>query len=486
MTSSEYSYQWSYDIWGNRLAQDQVGGSSAGGENFPPSFNAKNQLYDPQTPTAYQYDAAGNMTAEPGKMYQWDAEGRLKSLNGGGGNNPEYLYDAEGRRIKKKVGSAETYYFYGFDGRVAVEKTRPGPLGTTTVEYLYFAGRMIAQYKSGGTQLAHADHLGSTRVMTPYPYSGSVTQSMDYLPFGELISPSPPAPSTSHLFTGHERDTETGLDYFGARYYASALGRFLSADWSVVPTPVPYADFSNPQSLNLYTYVGNNPLNRTDPDGHCCDWSFSSISNWVDSKVDTAVSFYREKLVASGNPTAAGAGTFVAGSIGDGVKGLSNLLRTGESVGSLPENASAGQVITAVAEEGGRVGGTILVVTAIGARANAPSGDTLRPGPNAEGSVPASGTRITTAERAQVNQLGDTSGCHSCGASTPGTRSGNWVGDHQPPTALADGRPQALYPQCLSCSNRQGGQTTAAQRAGQQYPPPQPPPVVPRRPEEKP
>ena len=62
--------------------------------------------------------------------------------------------------------------------------------------------------------------------------------------------------------SGKERDSETGLDYFSARYYGSNMGRWLSPDWSAGPTAVPYADFSNPQSLNLYGYVGNNPLNR--------------------------------------------------------------------------------------------------------------------------------------------------------------------------------------------------------------------------------
>jgi RHS repeat-associated protein len=69
-------------------------------------------------------------------------------------------------------------------------------------------------------------------------------------------------------FTGKERDAESGNDYFGARYYASTMGRFLSPDWSAKTEPVPYAKLDDPQSLNLYAYVGNNPLNRTDPDGH--------------------------------------------------------------------------------------------------------------------------------------------------------------------------------------------------------------------------
>jgi RHS repeat-associated protein len=73
-------------------------------------------------------------------------------------------------------------------------------------------------------------------------------------------------------FTGKERDAESGNDYFGARYYASSMGRFMSPDWAAKlegSNPVPYANLEYPQTLNLYSYAGNNPLSRTDPDGHC-------------------------------------------------------------------------------------------------------------------------------------------------------------------------------------------------------------------------
>ena len=70
------------------------------------------------------------------------------------------------------------------------------------------------------------------------------------------------------LFTGKERDSETGLDYFGARYYGSNMGRFMSPDWSAVPEALPYSNVANPQSLNQYSYVENNPIRNIDPDGH--------------------------------------------------------------------------------------------------------------------------------------------------------------------------------------------------------------------------
>jgi len=98
------------------------------------------------------------------------------------------------------------------------------------------------------------------------------------------------------MFTSKERDSETGLDFFGARYFSSAQGRFTSTD------PLPwlrwqrgnsgdrnrfYAFISNPQNLNLYAYVGGNPLSRTDPTGmYTCDGSkeqCQTIKNALDT-----------------------------------------------------------------------------------------------------------------------------------------------------------------------------------------------------------
>ena len=90
-----------------------------------------------------------------------------------------------------------------------------------------------------------------------------------YKPFGSEVGTSGSA--TDYKFTGKERDGETDFDYFGARYYISAHGRWLTPDWSAAPVAVPYADMSHPQSLNLYGYVRNRPTFQTDSDGHCGD-----------------------------------------------------------------------------------------------------------------------------------------------------------------------------------------------------------------------
>jgi RHS repeat-associated protein len=79
--------------------------------------------------------------------------------------------------------------------------------------------------------------------------------------------------ATEQHFTGKDRDVESGLDYFYARYYSSNLGRFMTPDFEDIddggPRPIPYADLGNPQSFNLYSYVGNNSIMETDADGHC-------------------------------------------------------------------------------------------------------------------------------------------------------------------------------------------------------------------------
>ncbi len=76
-------------------------------------------------------------------------------------------------------------------------------------------------------------------------------------------------PSPLH-FTGQQHDNETGLDHFPARYYTSTWGVWMTPDWSRSPTGVPYATFSDPQSLDLYNYTLGNPETNTDPNGHWC------------------------------------------------------------------------------------------------------------------------------------------------------------------------------------------------------------------------
>jgi RHS repeat-associated protein len=178
----------------------------------------------------------------------YDAENRLVNFNSGAG---QYSYDGDGRRVKKTDTSGTTIFVYNVAGQLIAEYTSGTPSG-------------------GGTSYLTSDHLGSTRVVTKS--DGTVKARYDYLPFGEEIEPSKGgrsgvigyggADSTRQKFTQKERDSESGLDYFLARYYSSAQGRFTSPD-----KPLFGQDKDNPQTWNLYAYTSNNPLNRIDPGG---------------------------------------------------------------------------------------------------------------------------------------------------------------------------------------------------------------------------
>ena len=121
-----------------------------------------------------------------------------------------------------------------------------------------------AALAQNNTTYYSGDQIGSTRLTTSA--AGWPTSSDIFYPFGQ--EQSAPADPNHYRFTGKERDAESGLDYFGARYYSSVTGRFMSPDWSARAEPIPYATINDPQSLNLYSYVRNNPVTRLDLDGH--------------------------------------------------------------------------------------------------------------------------------------------------------------------------------------------------------------------------
>jgi len=172
--------------------------------------------------------------------------------------------DGDGRRVSK-VGSK--LYWYGSAGEILAETNASG---ATTAEYIFFGGKRVAMLPAGGSaQFYVEDLLGTSRILTTN--TGVVCYDADFYPYGGERPPyTNNCPATNNYkFEGKERDTETGNDDFGARYYSNRFGRWLSADWSAVPAPVPYANLTNPQTLNLYSMVADDPESFADLDGHC-------------------------------------------------------------------------------------------------------------------------------------------------------------------------------------------------------------------------
>jgi RHS repeat-associated protein len=128
---------------------------------------------------------------------------------------------------------------------------------------------------SGGTYYYVEDMLGTSRVMTQA--NGTVCYDADFDPYGGEHPYTDNCPQ-NYKFEGKERDIETGNDEFGARYYSSRFGRWLSADWSSTSVAVPYANLTNPQTLNLYSMVADDPESFADLDGHC-DWCSRALKS---------------------------------------------------------------------------------------------------------------------------------------------------------------------------------------------------------------
>lgn len=254
------------DPWGNLTNRGAVPGKTYT-EPLTASALVNNQL------TGFGYDAAGNMTSNNGANYTYNQEGQMTKFITT--DTDIYIYDGDGRRVKKNTG-AVSLYWYDTSGNV-LDETAGNNL---TSEYIYFGGKRIARRDANNSvHYYFSDHLGSASVVTdnvgtmslcpaansPMNYTTIPTgdEESDYYPYGGEMQLCDRAPQ-HYKFTGKERDSESGLDFFGARYDASSLGRFMS------PDPDQASGFDNasdPQQWNSYAYVGNNPLSRTDPDG---------------------------------------------------------------------------------------------------------------------------------------------------------------------------------------------------------------------------
>lgn len=256
---------WEYDSFGNRLSQTPSGTGSAPQVSFP--FTGNNNRADASS--GIVYDAAGNVLVDNlGQGYTYDAEERISSVTPYLGGTVTYQYDSEGNLVYENGGNGTQVFLRNAAGQPVLIYPATGTSGPFQDIQAYVDGELIGTLNNGAFYWAGKDTVGTKRFSSTFgngdvPYAAETFTS---LPFGDALSSIGISPLH---FTGKERDTESGNDYFGARYYASSMGRWMSPDWSAKVAPVPYAKLDDPQSLNLYAYVGNNPLSKADPDGHC-------------------------------------------------------------------------------------------------------------------------------------------------------------------------------------------------------------------------
>jgi RHS repeat-associated protein len=270
--SGDLSQAFRYDPLGNVTYNSEIGtytylntiaGRGCGIFSSHPCPHAVKSIGGvPNLHQEFWYDANGNLTrsarddasGHKERSIEWNADNQPFTMQDYAGVWTNVRYDAFGQRIYRERAGEVTQYYGDY-----MDLSYPAGGGTLNTTQYYYAGPLlVARKDTSGTYWYHQDHLGSTRLMTDQ--SGGVVARYDYKPFGEIASNFATV-SSDIQFTGQRTDKENGLVYLGARYYDAQTGRFISPD-SIIP------DIENPQSLNRYSYVLNNPLTLIDPTGH--------------------------------------------------------------------------------------------------------------------------------------------------------------------------------------------------------------------------
>ena len=340
--------------------------------------------------------------------YSYDSCDRLTEIRSPSGIWSA-AYDAFGRRARK-IWRGRTTEFHWFGEQLIAETDPDGrfrlyvyadPVALTPLLLIDYDAADAAP-ESGRVGIVIADQVGApVLVLAP---GGETLWQASIAPYGAVRMALGSRIAMPLRFPGHYADAETGLHYNRFRYYSPALGRYLQSDpWGIYG------------GTNLYAYR-TNPLLQVDvrglgEEGHC------PPDEPPEEEEGTELSPWEAMTQGSGEPEP----TDPVGPEGEPGSLLDNPVQA-RAADELPEGVGVG--------------------------------------PNAVESTPAGPSPTPTADQQrEINRIGDTYGCHNDAThTTPGTDSGNWIGDHQPPTALnTDGEPQVYYPHCDACSRRQGG-----------------------------
>ena len=264
-----------YDAWGNRIDQEPTPGMtgySCSSRNTPVTAGT-NFL------ASSSYDASGNTTFDGSNRYSYDAESRISSAAPTGQSATTYTYGADGALVSKNNG--QTNFLRDLDGTLL--DTFNG--GSAQAQELWILGKHFGTVfpANNGTQVQNfsvTNWLGSEAARTD-PATGLASSAYLSQPYGDQQLTIFGSDTNDIHFTGKEREVESGLDYFGARYYGSNMGRFTSPDPYDIVThknlgqspkqrmQLLQSFISNPQAWNKYAYGLNNPLKNVDVGGNC-------------------------------------------------------------------------------------------------------------------------------------------------------------------------------------------------------------------------
>src|SRR3972149_4382399 len=266
-----------YDSVGNRTSKDIAG------ENINYSYGADNRL------SGVVHDPNGNIIDDGVFTYTYDSENRLIQVTNGV-DVITYEYDGDGRRIKRVTNDETTYYAYGVGLNVLTEFSG---LRIPKHDYIYAGNKNIARVNYDGSGVKegktfyHSDHLGSNIAITDA--TSTVEWDRVYLPYGQGFNdPNVDFLQNTHEYTAKELDEDSGLYYYGARYYNPSIGRFMSVDSAG-------GDLTDPQSWNRYSYTLNNPYKYVDPNGEEHRAIYTGLNNPI--KLEIALNnFIRGKL----------------------------------------------------------------------------------------------------------------------------------------------------------------------------------------------
>jgi RHS repeat-associated protein len=261
LTTVNSAVNWTYDLAGNRLTDMSNGGSTT---YTPGSLNQYSAITGTLGENSLSYDADGNLKQDGTWTYSYDGENRLISMVSSA-QTLTFKYDFLGRRIRKTVtgtNASDTKFVWAgwqlvadlnADGYDVIRSYVWGPDFSDGRAKAGGAGSLLAIYNTG-PKLTYAvpDALGN--IVGYINTSGSVVAAVQYAPFGRVISSAGGSLGSYPIgYSGQYTDWETGLVYYGQRYYSPKHGRFVNRD------PIEEAG-----GMNLYAFCLNNPINRWD------------------------------------------------------------------------------------------------------------------------------------------------------------------------------------------------------------------------------